>query len=217
LAGAFSLGSAASAETYSDPLGLVHVGTNGSDAGTGSYYLDLVAVSHGGCAQAVLAVAIGETNRSCGPFSPEHDAVGFVGVGLLGADSYGTVVTISDTGHAEGCSEPLWFDCITSIAVSGTGPASGRDLTVSGTGRSDSELVGVSGTGVSTGSFSVSGTGNAEPRSDGYNALAVSGTGTANGGTVAIAGGDAHANGGWVAVSATGDASGGSILNVDGE
>jgi hypothetical protein len=71
-----------------------------------------VAVGHGGCAAGGVTIAIGNPNRACHGYS-DRDANGMVGIGLLGADSYGGVLAVSDSGTATRCSQPLWLDCIT--------------------------------------------------------------------------------------------------------
>lgn len=201
---AVSLGSAAFADTYRVP-GYVEVGTNGSDAGSRSAW-PWLAVSQGGCAKGTVAVSIGEPNRDCGAYG-NWDMVpgtgdaegGWVAVGLLGADANGGWVAVSDSGDTRiTCQWYVTDLCVTSVAVSGTGPAASRDAAVSGTGRASGSsqyihnLASVSGTGDATWTFT-----------------AVSGTGNADGNLVAVApDGDAHSQGG-VAVSVTGDADGG--------
>lgn len=198
---ALSLGSAALAETYEDPLNIVSVGTNGSEARS-----SVLAVGVGGCAEATVAVAVGES-RSCGttfgwPDSPGQDAIGIVALGVLGADANANGAAVSDTGDATTTCWGYVVDngCWAGVAVSGSGPASGRDLAVSGTGTAtSSQFYGTSA--------AISGTGNASA------SHAASGTGDADGVWIAVApDGSASATNG-VAVSATGDADGG-LLGV---
>ena len=124
----------ARAETYRDPSGAVtglylwQLGTDGSDASSG----DVVAVSLGGCAYGAVAVGVGDPNRSC---FWQGDVQGNpVGVGLLGAESRGTVA-VSDTGGATGSCYDVSLGCVgESVAVSVTGPAAGSLVSVSVTG-----------------------------------------------------------------------------------
>jgi hypothetical protein len=153
--------SAASAETYTDPLGLglVVVGTDGSDARS-----SIVAVSQGGCADGLVAVAIGESSHDCWWNGFGHEAYGLVGLGLLGAEggiaigggdsaagltalavgggNASGLVAVSDTGTAQAyCLGPIpWGDNCAEpgIAVSGTGTAYGDGHTFSGAGNAES-------------------------------------------------------------------------------
>lgn len=178
---------AASAETYRAPNDAVVVGTFGSDAGQQDIYspVPLLAVTHGGCADGWVTLAVGENNRYCGWSGKESQ--GLVAVGLLGADSrmlavgggdtFG-VVSVSDTGPAEAdCVGPIpwgdWRCAEPGIAVSGTGSATGAGSTVSGTGPSHSDWQ--------------------QEGNDFWAVASVSGMGDARGGNVAVSGtGDAH-------------------------
>lgn len=160
--------SAAFAEVYTDPLelGVVVVGTDGSDAGSDNgigllvagVHFPIVAVSQGGCANGTVAIAIGESSHDCWWNGWGNEAYGYVAIGLLGAeggiaigggdggmlalgggDASG-LVAVSDTGDAgAGCLTPIpWGDNCAEpgVAVSGTGTAYGDGHTVSGTGES---------------------------------------------------------------------------------
>lgn len=164
------------AETYTvrDPvegITVAEVGTNGGDARAA-----LLGVSQGGCADAEVAVAVGDPNRLC---TYRGDADGnAAAVGVLGAET-AAVVAATDTGAAYGECYYLGslFGCLggPGAAVSGTGSATGS-VAVSGTGSASSSgalldeipQVAVSATGPASSS-----------------GVAVSGTGTASGGTTA--------------------------------
>lgn len=155
--------------------------------------------------------------------------------GTVGASGTGTAngsYSVSGTGHAS-----RRYDDINFLAVSGTGAATsgGCDLwgiavaggdasgchAVSGVGRAEGGAVALAGgdatayhdclgvvvTCVNVYGTAVSGTGNAQGSS-----IAVAPAGQANGGLVAVGGNDAY--GGLVAVSATGDACGASIYGA---
>ena len=192
----------ASADTLRDPLGLVGIGTNGSNTGTGAGYHSTIAVSQGGCAKGTVAVAVGDPGRDCAartnwsPVPGTGDAEGAVAVGLLGADSNGTYVAVSDTGNADvTCQWYILDGCVTSVAVSGGGPASARDAAVSGTGRASGSSQYIHNL------ASASGTGDADDA-----VVAVSVLGDADGDLLAVSGtGHAHSSGG-VSVSGTGTA-----------
>lgn len=205
----FGVATAAVAEEFHDPLFIVQVGVNGSDADR----LALVAISQGGCAKGhQVAVAIdtgGNSGGACPNGSAEGSrlgvskggcaggnvaiavgqsgncstgaAGGFVNVGLLGAKSgsIGSEIAISDTGNAEACT--WWVVLGSSCWLPPTA---------------------VSGTGSASGQTAVSGTGNATSPSW-YGTAAVSGTGTASGSNC-----NSEYIGASVAVSVTGDASG---------
>ena len=187
-------------QTYRTPYDAVMAGTGGGDAGSDYYsgypvvgplHMPLVGVSNGGCAEGIVAVAIGESNRYCNWNGQE--AAGLVAVGLLGADGgvaigggYGGdgtiaigggnaegVTAVSDTGSARAqCVSPIpWGDAECAepgVAISGTGYAYGYGHTVSGTGSSDSTWHGY--------------------HNDLWPIVSVSGLGNASGGNVAVGG-----------------------------
>lgn len=222
------LATAAVAETYRDPVGVVGVGTNGSDAGTASDW-STVAVSQGGCAHGTAAVAVGESGRHCGACEyhgcwGDGEAEGVVAVGLQGGEAAGTIAA-ADSGDTSSCDS---FSGITSgsncllfappTAVSVTGTAIGMTA-VSGTGNASTwNGTAVSGTGTAFGycddtwnrnSVAVTGTGAA------YSCIAVSGTGPA---TSEGCTGDPLRDASYgVAVSVAGDASGCTSVSVLGD
>lgn len=233
VAGSYSLGSAALAETYTDPVGLgvVVVGTDGSDARS-----SIVAVSQGGCADGLVAVAVGESGHDCWWNGWGHEAYGLVGLGLLGAEggiaigggdsaagitalavgggNASGLVAVSDTGSAQAyCLGPIpWGDNCAEpgVAVSGTGTAYGDGHTFSGTGPAQSTWDGTDNPLWPI--VAVSGLGSAS----GGN-LAVSGTGTADGRSTKASqhpvpypgvtiSGTGSARGGWIAIAPNGRA-----------
>jgi hypothetical protein len=193
---------------------------------------DYLAVSHGGDAYAGgLGVAVSTTGCATVPY-------GLVAVSGTGCADAATLAVSGAgpagygnpaCGGAPGCADVSisGTDCATSVwvAVSGTG-CTQSGVALSGTGdahgyqRWDTGHVGLVPDPVGV---AVSGTGNAD---GGVIAVAPDGTADASTGTVwvldvpvavlgvAVAGGDATANGGLLAVSATGEANG-AFVNVD--
>lgn len=134
-------------------------------------------------------------------------------------------VAVTGVALSGGCSTASTGYGTDAVAVSGTGCATAT------TNSSEGYAIGLSGVGDASGTLAVSLGGNATggptrttcavPLVGGCApapGAAVSGTrnANANGGPVAVGGGDATAYGGLVAVSATGSARGGSVLNVGG-
>lgn len=198
---------AASAETYETPETYPTLPWNldacvGTDGSSCNSYIAIT--QGGGCAEAMLAISIGDRGGGCG--STGSEATGNIGIGLFGADASG-ILAFSDTGDATGVTSD-------GSAVSGTGCARAQLVAVSGTGCAEA---GPSGTGLGLGDerlprVAVSGAGSAQ-NWDG-NGVTLAPLGGGNGGAVVVAGNNATTSGGLVAISLTGEACGASIFSL---